>query len=144
MLVKLTVGNSSQGGAAASVGVPSFSISGDVADPLEPGVPGPIDVTITNPGPSPLALSGLTVTISALTAPQASNALPCTLADFAVQQYSGPYPLLIPASSTRSLEALGLPVPDWPQVTLVDQPHNQDGCQRASLTLLYTADATAG
>jgi hypothetical protein len=142
--VTLTVGGGSPGGTAASAPVPPFSISGDVADPLEPGVPRPLNLTITNPSALPLALSSVTVTISALTAPQATDALPCTLADFAVQQYSGPSPLRIPPSSTLSLQELGLPATDWPQVALVDQPHNQDGCQRASLTLLYTADATAG
>lgn len=144
LLLTLIVQRAAQGASATNVAVPPLTISGEVADPLEPGIPRPVDLAITNPNPLPLVLNRLTVAISALTAPQATGQFPCTLGDFAVQQYSGAYPLQIPPSSTRTLEALGLPPADWPQVAIVDQPQNQDGCQRASLTLLYTADATLG
>lgn len=142
--VILTVEPQSPAGGATSASVPPLTLGGGAADPLEPGVPQPVNVTIGNPNALPLDLGHLTVTISSISAPQSTDVLPCSLADFAVQQYSGQYPLVIPPSSTRSLQALGVPVTDWPQVELLDAPRNQDGCQRASLTLLYMATATLG
>jgi hypothetical protein len=123
--------------------VSNFSITGSVAVPLEPGSPQPIDALITNPNDLQLNITSLTVGVQTVTAPQATAALPCTPSDFAVAPYSGPA-LTIPASSSRSLSALGVPSAQWPEVGLVDRPANQDGCQGASLSLTYSADARLG
>jgi hypothetical protein len=122
---------------------PDFSITGSVAVPLEPGSPQPIDVLITNPNDLPLKATSLTVGVQSISAPRASAALPCTSADFTVQPYTG-QALTVPASSSRSLSALGVPSRQWPEVGVINRPTNQDGCQRASLSLTYAADARLG
>lgn len=126
-----------------SAQAPDFSLTGNVAVPLEPGSPQPIDVVISNPNDLPLIITSLGVDVQAITAPQATPSLPCTPSDFAVQPYAGPT-LTVPASSSRSLSELGVPSSQWPEVGIVDRPTNQDGCQGASLSLAYSADARLG
>jgi hypothetical protein len=143
-LVTLTVGGGGDGRGTTTVALPAYQISGDVGAPLWPGVPRAIDLTITNAASLPLSVTGLAVQIANVTSPRAMPALPCSAADFAVQQYSGPYPLVIPASSTRSLKDLRIPAAAWPQVAIIDLPTDQDGCQGASLTFAYDGRATLG
>jgi hypothetical protein len=123
---------------------PAFSLRGDAAGLLEPGTSQPINVEVTNPNSSPLTIDGLTVAVTGVAAPHATASLPCTESDFAVQQYAGAAPLTVPASTTRSLAELGVPIADWPHVAIVDLPVDQDGCQGASLSLTYAADARLG
>jgi hypothetical protein len=114
-----------------------FAMGGDVGD-LAPGVPGPVDLSITNPKPQTLVITGLSMSIQSLEAPRATAALPCGTADFSLQQFSGFYPIVVPGSSTRKLSQLDIPVSQWPAVVLLNRPVDQDGCSGASLTLAYT------
>lgn len=115
-----------------------LSLTGSV-DGLAPGVLRPLDLTVTNEDKKPVSVTNLTVSLQSVTrTPYAvSHGLPCSLTDYAVRQYSGPYPLAVPGLSSRSLSQLGLPAGQWPQVVLVDRPVNQDGCKGATLTLGY-------
>ncbi len=121
-----------------------FAITGNVEGPLQLGVPQPIDLRITNPNTSPLVITDLTASVAAVSAPRATPSLPCTLRDFSIQAFSGTLPLTVPASSTRSLAELGVPAAQWPQISIIDLPTNQDGCRAASLTLAYGGMATGG
>jgi hypothetical protein len=123
---------------------PDFSLTGDVGTPLEPGMAEPIDVRITNPNSLPLTVNSLTVTLQSVSAPQATPALPCTQADFTTQPYSGQLPVTVPAGGSETLSELGIPSDQWPEISLADLPTNQDGCQGASLSLAYSADARLG
>jgi len=132
------------GTATGNVELSPFAITGDFQGPLEPGASRAIDLQITNPNASPLVVTQLTASVRALSAPQATAALPCTLSEFSVRQFSGHLPLTVPASSTTSLAELGIPAAQWPQISLIDLPTDQNGCQAASLTLAYAGVATAG
>jgi hypothetical protein len=88
-------------------------------------------------------VTGLTVKATTLFAPNSSAALPCTLQDFSMQQFSGSYPFQLPASSVRTLSSLGVATAQRPQVTLLNLPIDQDGCQGASVTLGYTGQGVA-
>jgi hypothetical protein len=133
----------SSAGELGSGPAPALSISGWAPDPLTPGASRPLEVRITNPDALPLDVTGLTVALQAISAPRAGPTLPCGASDFSVVQYSGP-PLTVPRSSTRSLSDLGVPAGEWPQVSLIDRPTDQDGCQGATLNLSYRADARLG
>lgn len=137
--LQLTVADAAQDGGTAGVSLPQYSVSGNVTSPLYPGEPQPIDVQFTNPNPAPLTVTGLSTTVVVISAPHATSGLPCTSSDFSIQQYSRPTPLTVPASSTRRLSQLGVPSSQWPQISLLDLPANQDGCQGAELTLKYDA-----
>jgi len=126
------------------VALSPFAITGNFPGPLEPGAPRAIDLQITNPNASPLVVTQLTASVRAVSAPQATASLPCTLSDFSVREFSGHLPLTVPASSTRSLAELGIPAAQWPQISLIDLSTNQNGCEAASLTLAYAGLATAG
>jgi hypothetical protein len=140
----LTVARSTPGGGTAPVAIPQFSISGNAPTPLEPGVPEGIDLRITNPNTLPVVISSMSASVQSVSAPRATPTLPCTLGDFSMQQYVGPLPLTVPASSTTTLAQLGIPSAQWPQVSIIDRPTNQDGCQGATVTFAYSGAATLG
>jgi hypothetical protein len=120
-----------------------FTVSGDLSN-LVPGQAQRLDVSLANPNSATLAVSNLTVAVKSVSAPHATAALPCTPADFAVSQFSGAYPLAAPPSATRTLADLGIPSAQWPQVSIIDRPSNQDGCKGATVTLAYSGTATGG
>lgn len=121
-----------------------YTVSGNAAALLYPGAaPSPINLTFSNPnvgnggsGADGVRVANLTVAISSVSAPNARTSTPCTIADFAVTQFSGEYPFLIP-SGLSSLQSLGFAQSTWPGVRLIDRPVNQDGCKGATITLSY-------
>jgi hypothetical protein len=122
---------------SATARTPRLEIAGNASAPLQPGVPEPIDLQITNTNPATVSVTGVTASLQTVRAPHATAALPCTLADFVLRQYQGPLPLSIPASATRSLAQLGIDAALWPHVTIVDRATNQDGCQDATVTFAF-------
>jgi hypothetical protein len=144
MTLTLTVAGSSPGGGTAPVDIPRFAIAGNATAPLRPGIPQGINIQISNPNTVPITISSLSASVRSVGAPNATPSLPCALSDFSMQQYSGPLPLTVPASSTLSLAQLGASSAQWPQVSIIDRPTDQDGCQGATVTLAYSAGATLG
>jgi hypothetical protein len=114
----------------------AFTISGNVPGLLAPGVGQALNLTLTNSNPTALAVTNLTVTIQSVT--KASSVGSCSTADYAVTQYSGPYPLSVPKNGSASLASLNVPQSQWPQVRMLDTASNQDGCKGATLTLAYS------
>lgn len=118
-----------------------FAISGNLDVPMSPGTSGPLDLTLTNPYGHYMTVTRLSATVSAVVAPAAGMDRPCTRDDFAVEQFSGPLPLDLPASATKSLGELGIPTRQMPAVRMLNTDLNQDGCKNATLTLTYTGTA---
>lgn len=115
----------------------AFTISGNVSGLLAPGVSRPLDLALTNPNNKPVSVTNLTVTVQAVV--RAVSAVgPCGTADYAVTQYSGPYPLTVPGSGTASLSTLGVAPSALPKLTMLNTATNQDGCKGATLTLAYS------
>lgn len=119
-----------------------FRLQGDVSEAMTPGEMMPIDVSVTNPSSDALLVTDLVVTISGVTAPRAAHRLPCTTDDFAVRQASDVADVTIAAHATATLSQLDVPARSWPRVGMLNRHQNQDGCQRSSLTLDYTASGT--
>lgn len=111
---------------------PPFAISGNVDVPLSPGVTGHINLALRNPNDVALDVSALSVSLIATSKPG------CIASNFRVGQYSGAYPLVIPAESTRTLAQLGVPRASWPTLAMIDLATNQDICKHISLTLAYS------
>jgi hypothetical protein len=118
-----------------------FTVAG-TATGLEPGVPQPLNLKLTNSNPLALTVTSLRVSVQTVDAPRATADHACALADFSVQQFAGLYPLTVPSSSTRTLADLGISSAQWPQVAILDRPLNQDGCQGATLRLSYSGSGT--
>lgn len=110
--------------------------------PLWPGTSQSVDLALTNPNSQAIAINGLSVSIQNVTAPRATAQLPCSAADFSVTQFSGSYPLHVPAHATMHLSDLGVAAAHGPQLRMLDRPVNQDGCQGATVTLTYAGTAT--
>ena len=119
--------------------IKQFGISGNVPGTLSPGTSAGLNLQISNPINKPLSLTNLSVAVAGVTRSAASVAanLPCTAADFAVTQYSGPYPLAVPATG-GSLQGLNVAQTAWPRVGMLDTSTNQDGCKGATLQLSYS------
>jgi hypothetical protein len=128
----------------ARSGYGSFAISGDVTDPITPGVRAAIDLEFTNRHLIALSVRDIQVSIRGVTAPHADRAHPCSIADFSVEQVPPDTDIEIPARKKRTLSGLGLPQHAWPFLVLVNRPVNQDGCKGASLVLAYSAVGTIG
>jgi hypothetical protein len=119
----------------------NFRIAGDLHIPLQPGRTVPLDLALANPGAAEIMVSGLTVSLSGLSAPGADATFPCTLADFAVTQFSGTYGFTLLPERATTLAELGIPAARWPQVTMLNRPVNQNGCRGASLQFAFSGTA---
>lgn len=119
--------------------IKQFTLSGNLPGSLSPGASASLDLQINNPTGKPLSVSNLSVAIAGVTrtADAVARNLACTAADFTVTQYSGPYPLAVPAGSS-SLSQLKVTESAWPRVAMVNASTNQDGCKGATLQLTYS------
>ena len=126
--------------AKAPAGV-RFTIRGSVASTLAPGRTAAIALQLSNPHRWPLRVRSLRVTLAGLNAPQARGEKTCRREDFSLRPFAGKYGFVIPARSSRTLAALRIPVPRWPQITMIDRSVNQDGCKAASLSLQFSGVA---
>jgi hypothetical protein len=122
----------------------SFEIGGAISEPLEPGLAVALDLTLSNPDPEDILITDLRVSISQVSAPLADQAHPCSADDFSVTQFSAEYPLALEGEESSSLSGLGLAEGEWPQVSMLDLPVNQDGCKEASLAFEFTGTSRSG
>lgn len=110
----------------------NFTITGSADRLLAPGVTGRLNLALTNPNNQPISVTNLAVSLTG------TSKASCTPSNFAVGQFSGSYPLTVPANTTRTLSQLGVPQSGWPTVTMKDLPVNQDACKSTTLALSYT------
>jgi len=122
-----------------------FTISGDLTGLLAPGGTLPLALSLANPNNKSLSVTNLSVTVQSVT--RTSFAIgrgqPCLIGDYAVVQYSGPYPLVVPGSTAKTLSQLGVTdTLKWPQIRMLNTTSNQDGCKGATLQLSYSGSGT--
>jgi hypothetical protein len=130
------------GGAGLAGPAGPFTIEGSTIEPLSPGVRAPLDVRLTNPHDFPMSVADLRVRLQKVSAPNANDAHPCAVGDFAVDQASSGIEITVAARATSTISSLGIPRAKQPHVGMLNRPANQDGCKGASLTLAYTATGT--
>jgi len=123
------------------VSAPSFTISGNLAVPLSPGVRRQLNLSISNRNPFRLSVTKLTVTLQRISAPNADATHPCKVTDFAARQLQRPYKFIVRSHHVVNLRRLGLPRSQWPAISMLDTPVNQDGCKGVTLKLTYTGVA---
>jgi hypothetical protein len=111
--------------------VPGLAALGE----LYPGAPPqPLPLTVSNPNPVPIFLTGLRVTVTA--GPDScAGAENLALGESGVSDSA---PLEVPAEGSVSLPAPGVSAPT---IQLRDLPVDQDGCQGASFPLQFTGSA---
>jgi|SRR5665647_27939 len=119
----------------------TFTISGNLnSGLLAPGLTLPLELNLDNPNKKSLSVTNLSVTLQSVIRTISAIGLgqPCTIGDYAVSQYSGGYPMVLPASSTMSLTQLGVSSGQLPQIQFLNTNLNQDGCKGATLSLSYS------
>jgi hypothetical protein len=116
----------------------SFSVTGDIAEPFQPGASAAVDAVISNPLTADLTIFEVRIEIDEVDAPAATDQLPCTPDDFEVEQLDVDE-FVVAARSSVSLTEAGVPADRLPRVTMLDTATNQDGCKGASITLAYSA-----
>jgi hypothetical protein len=131
------------GGAADAESPASFVIAGDAIEAMTPGELVPIDLSLTNPHDFPISVTGLTVEIHLIQAPNADRRHLCTVADFTVHQAASSEPITVAASTTSTLSSLGVRHRMWPHIGMLNRAVNQDGCMGAALGLGYAGSGTA-
>lgn len=111
-----------------------FAISAPAVTVPGPGASVSLDLGLVNPNSQALSITNLTVTVASVT--KAGTGV-CTTSDYAVQQYSGSYPLVVGGRSSTSLSALS-PSASWPRLVMVNTNTDQSGCKGAALRLALT------
>lgn len=129
-------------GLIITTGQPASFTAGGTFGELWPGASRRVDVTLTNPNSHPISVSRLTVSVESVRAPRATAGDPCPTRDFAVSQFSGAYPLWVPAHTTVQLSALDPDSVQQPDVRMLAVP-NENGCQGATVTLSYHGTASS-
>jgi hypothetical protein len=120
----------------------SFTIAGALPNLLTPGSGEPLDLTLTNLESTDLLIASLSVEVATVSGPQTDPSHTCAGEDFSVEQFTGAPGFTLPASSTADLGELGFDPSEWPTVSMLNRPVNQDGCKSASLSLSFTGTAT--
>lgn len=118
-----------------------FTLSGPRggATGLAPGIDLPVNLLIDNPNGTALKVTSLTVSLLSTSAPG------CVASEnYRVTQFSGSYPVTVPAGSRRTLRQLGFPQSAWPRLSMLNLPVNQDACKGATLRLSYSGTGDGG
>ena len=130
-------------GADSSEGL-GFSVSGNASGVLWPGLAAaPIDLGFSNPNDDGVSVATLAVSIASVTAPNATPGLPCTPADFAVVQFTGNLPFVIPPGAS-TLQSRGFGSSSWPTVRMLETNSDQSGCAGAAVQLNFWAPGPDG
>jgi hypothetical protein len=119
----------------------AFTISGALPHLLTPGTGEPLDLTLTNLESTDLTITNLNVEVASVSGPQSSSTHTCDPGDFSIEQFSGVPGFTLSAASSADLGELGFAPSEWPTVSMLDRPVNQDGCKGASLSLSFTGTA---
>jgi hypothetical protein len=117
---------------------PTFMISGILSSLLAPGATVAMDLSLTNPNRVKLTVTKLTAYLDGISGGLGN----CTPKDFKIHQYSGDYAFTLAASATRSLGDLKIGLTQWPQLSMINLPVNQDGCKNATVAIRFSGEAT--
>ena len=100
----------------------------------------PVDLVFPNPNAVPITIPGATVAVSG----NSASGTGCQTSAFTVPQQLVVTPaLVVPASSTRSLDQLDSNQSDWPQLQMANSG-NQNACKDATVNLNYVNGTAQG
>ena len=123
-----------------SQGMP-VRITGTTRRAVSPGISSKVNLRFVNMSHRTVTLHHVRVRIVGIVAPHADAAHPCVRADFRIRQMPSRV-LRVPSRQPIGLFDLGVLRRDWPRLTMLNRPVNQDGCKGASLKLGYRARGT--
>src|SRR5947208_2371787 len=83
-------------------------------------------LALTNLGGVAMTVIDLHVTISHVTAPNATPSRPCSVTDFAAAQVASGFALDLGPAESTSFSARSIPSSQWPQISMLNTAANQD------------------
>jgi hypothetical protein len=120
---------------SSTTGLP-FTVSGNLAGLLAPGLSGALNLTVSNPNSDPILVTQLTVTVaSGSTKPGCDG--PTNL-QIVQSNASAVNPLAIPAHGSAAVPSGAVSAP---QVQMKNLPVSQDACKGATFTFAYGGSA---
>ena len=113
-----------------------FTIGANAAQPFYPGTSQALDLTITNPFKFAIRVLNVSITVDPRSTKSGCDGTVNLLVTEPLRAT-----LAVPAESSKSLSELTVPPDKWPVLTMPDLPTNQDACEGAILTLVYSGTA---
>jgi hypothetical protein len=124
----------------AAARMPVFSVTGNLATRLEPGLQVPLDLVISNQHSYPVRVRAMLVSVTAVDNGSTDPRHQCSITNFSVTQAVGVTPMMLKPHSRVSLGGLGVTKAHWPKVTMLQiSKRAQAECKNARLTLQYSA-----
>ena len=136
-----SAGGTGIGGGSVDQPSPAYTISGTLAQQLHPGDVFPLDLVLSNLGSASMTAIELHVSISHVTAPNATVSHPCTVNDFTAVQPDSALSISLAGFESASLSGRAIPSSQWPQIGMTNTAANQDGCKGATLTLTFSGSS---
>ena len=120
----------------ALINTANFTIGGSLASPFAPGLSQSLNLTFTNPNPSPMTIPAGAINITITT----SNPTGCPATGNFTVTHGLTAAVTIPANTATpvSLSTLGAPTSSWPVITMINATFNQNLCHGVTVTLHYT------
>jgi hypothetical protein len=114
-----------------------FTMTAVATQLFYPGTSQSLNISITNPNSGPITVNSVSIAVNPTTSNPGCNG-PTNL----VVTHSLIGTVTVPANTTASLSTLGVPIADWPVLTMPNLPTNQDACQNVKFSLTLTGSAT--
>lgn len=121
-----------------SAGGKQFTITAPPTVLPGPGAGMPLNLSIANPNNQALNITNLTVSIQSVAKAVGAPAGTCSIADYAVSQFTGSYPLVVQPGLATSLSNLVSDSAQWPRLNMLETGSRQDACKGAVVTLSFT------
>ncbi len=119
----------------------TFPISGTVPQPLYPGAIRPMNLTFTNPYNFAIRVTSVTITVMHQTTISGQPDAGCDGPTNVVVSQGLTATVVIPGNGTASLQSLGVPTAQWPQIQMLDLSTNQDACKGAAFSFTFSGTA---
>ncbi len=116
-----------------------LGIRGDLGSPLYPGASQLLNLIFKNPSRRDLKITDVTISVNA-----ATNKSGCSGVQNLVVTRGFTGPVTLPKLATKSLSDLGVPLGQWPILTMPNLSTNQDACKGATFTFSFSGSAVKG
>jgi hypothetical protein len=120
----------------------SFQVSGSTTQPFSPGVSQPLNLAFTNPNSQAIDIVSVDIVIEHETIKNGNPNSGCDGPTNLTVTRPFSAPVSVPRNSTKSLQQLGIPPGQWPELTMPNLASNQDACKGATFKITYTGTAT--
>jgi hypothetical protein len=119
-----------------------FLVSGSTTQPFSPGAAQLLNLVFTNPNSQAIDVVSVDIVIEHGTVKNGNPNPACDGPTNLTVTRAFSAPVSVPGNSTRSLQQLGTPAGQWPELTMPNLASNQDACKGTTFKITYTGTAT--